>query len=83
MRYSSHVIHTNVLPSHHFHQSDWTETKKCDKTNGQTERFNATLIKLLRVYAEENQTNWHLYLEFVVMAYRKRFIHQQDLHLIL
>ena len=42
------------------------------QTNGQTERFNATLIKLLRVHAEENPANWHLYLDFVVMAYRKK-----------
>lgn len=42
------------------------------QTNGLTEKFNGTLIKMLRTHAEENPTNWHLCLDLVVMAYRKR-----------
>ena len=37
------------------------------QTNGSTERFDGTLIKMLRTHTEENPTNWHLYLDFVVI----------------
>jgi hypothetical protein len=42
------------------------------QTNGLTKKFNGILIKMLRTHAEENPTNWHLYIDLVVMAYRKR-----------
>ena len=42
------------------------------RTDGQTERFNQTLIEALRKHSETNPTNWHLWLPFVLMAYRSR-----------
>ena len=38
--------------------------------NGQVERFNRTLIKMIRAYIEEDQTDWDLYLHCLTAAYR-------------
>ena len=42
------------------------------QTNGQTERFNQTFIKLIRIHAENNPQIWDKWIPFVTMAYRFR-----------
>ena len=42
------------------------------RTNGLTERFNQTLIQMLRKTTEENKLDWPKWLPFVAMAYRSR-----------
>ena len=42
------------------------------QTNGLTERFNETFIKLIRIHAENNPENWDKWIPFVTMAYRIR-----------
>lgn len=42
------------------------------RTNGQTERFNQTLMEALRKHAEGNPTNWDKWIPYVLMAYRSR-----------
>jgi hypothetical protein len=40
------------------------------QTDGQTERFNKTLIDMLSMYVNSRQTDWDLYLPYVLFAYR-------------
>ena len=40
------------------------------QTNGLTERFNHTLITMLSHYVNENQSDWDIYLPYVMCAYR-------------
>ncbi len=42
------------------------------RTNGQTERFNQTLVNALRKYAELNKQLWNAWLPYVLLAYRSR-----------
>ncbi|RNA39954.1 gag-pol fusion [Brachionus plicatilis] len=42
------------------------------RTNGITERFNQTLIEAFRKLSEANIRKWHVYLPYVLMAYRSR-----------
>ena len=42
------------------------------RTNGLTERFNATLINSLRKQAEEEPVKWNKWLPLVLLAYRSR-----------
>ena len=42
------------------------------RTNGLTERFNATLVKSLRKQAEEEPLKWDKWLPLVLLAYRSR-----------
>ena len=42
------------------------------RTNGQTERFNKTLIISLRKHAEQNPLNWAKWLDYVLLSYRNR-----------
>jgi hypothetical protein len=42
------------------------------RTNGQTERFNQTLINSLRKHCEANPNDWHLWLPYILLAYRSR-----------
>jgi hypothetical protein len=39
------------------------------QTNGLTERFNHTLVTMLRQYIDEHQTDWDTYLPYVMFAY--------------
>jgi hypothetical protein len=39
------------------------------QTNGLTERFNHTLVTMLRQYTNEHQTDWDIYLPYVMFAY--------------
>ena len=48
-------------------------------TNGQCERFNATLISSLRKHCEKHPTDWVQWLPFVLMSYRSR-IHSTTGH---
>ena len=40
------------------------------QTNGQTERFNKTLVDMLSMYTETHQKDWDVYLPYVLHAYR-------------
>ena len=40
------------------------------QTDGQTERFNATLMQYIRKFIEDEPENWDLHLEFAAYAYR-------------
>jgi hypothetical protein len=40
------------------------------KCNGETERYNQTLCRMLAAYSDANQTNWDLFLPLVMFAYR-------------
>ena len=40
------------------------------QTNGLTERLNHTLVTMLSNYVDENQTDWDIYLPYVMCAYR-------------
>ena len=40
------------------------------QANGSVERFNKTLIKMLSMYCQSDQTKWDQYLQQVMMAYR-------------
>ena len=40
------------------------------QSDGFIERFNHTLVSLLRSYTNENQTDWDVQIPFVIMAYR-------------
>lgn len=40
------------------------------RTDGQTERFNATLVQYLRKFVKENQEDWDEHLQFAAYAYR-------------
>ena len=42
------------------------------RTNGQTERFNATLVKALRKHCEKNVLEWPKWLSFILYSYRSR-----------
>ena len=42
------------------------------QTNGLTERFNRTLIQSLKKHCENEPTEWHRWIPFVLMAYRTR-----------
>jgi len=42
------------------------------RTNGQTERFNQTLVNALRKHAELNNQLWNAWLPYVLLAYRSR-----------
>jgi hypothetical protein len=42
------------------------------QANGHTERFNGTLITMLKKHAEENPEDWDKWLPFVLLAYRTR-----------
>ena len=39
------------------------------QTNGLTERFNHTLVTMLRQYIDDHQTDWDVYLPYVMFAY--------------
>jgi hypothetical protein len=39
------------------------------ETDGQTERFNSSLLKLLRVYCDGNQANWDVWLQSCCFVY--------------
>jgi hypothetical protein len=41
-------------------------------TNGQTERFNYTLINSLRKHCESHLSDWYKWLPFILMSYRTR-----------
>ena len=41
--------------------------------NGLTERCNGTIKRMLKTYANENQTDWDQYLELVLFAYRTSY----------
>jgi len=43
------------------------------QTQGLVERFNGTLIGMLKMYASEAQTDWDLYLPRVLFAYRTSY----------
>jgi hypothetical protein len=38
--------------------------------NGQTERFNRTLVNMLLIYTDTHQKDWNIYLLYVLHAYR-------------
>ena len=40
------------------------------QSDGLVERFNRTLLQMLSIYVDENQSNWDEQLPFVLMAYR-------------
>ena len=40
------------------------------QTNGLTERFNGTLVKMLGMYCNKQQNNWDIYIPYVLFAYR-------------
>uniref|UniRef100_A0A8C2FFZ9 Gypsy retrotransposon integrase-like protein 1 n=1 Tax=Cyprinus carpio TaxID=7962 RepID=A0A8C2FFZ9_CYPCA len=40
------------------------------QSNGLVERFNRTLLTMLSLFVDENQTNWDCLLPYVMMAYR-------------
>jgi IS30 family transposase len=42
------------------------------RTNGQTERFNQILVNILRKYSEDNTSDWHRWIPFVLYSYRAR-----------
>ena len=42
------------------------------QANGQTENFNKTLITCLKKHTEEEPSKWHLWIPYVLMAYRSR-----------
>ncbi|MFM7683964.1 MAG: RNase H-like domain-containing protein [Bacteroidota bacterium] len=42
------------------------------RCNGQTERFNATLMECLRKHTDSDKENWHNWIPFVLMAYRTK-----------
>ena len=42
------------------------------RTNGLTERFNRTLCDALRKHAEADPLQWHKWLPYVLMSYRRR-----------
>jgi hypothetical protein len=39
------------------------------QTNGQTERFNWTLMNILSMYMDTHQKNWDIYLPYVLHVY--------------
>ena len=45
-------------------------TSRNPKGNGQTERYNKTLIRMIRAYLSDNQTDWDLNLGCLAAAYR-------------
>ena len=46
-------------------------------TNGQTERFNLTLISALRKHCEAHPSDWYKWIPYVLMSYRTR-IHSRQ-----
>jgi transposase InsO family protein len=42
------------------------------RTNGQTERFNHTLVEALRKHAEENSELWPKWIPYVLLSFRTR-----------
>lgn len=42
------------------------------RTNGQTERLNATIVSSLRKHALEDRSNWNKWIPYVLLAYRTR-----------
>jgi hypothetical protein len=40
------------------------------QTNGQTERFNRTLMNILAMYIKAYQKDWNMYLPYVLYIYR-------------
>lgn len=42
------------------------------RTNGQTERLNATIVSSLRKHAIEDRSNWDKWIPYVLLAYRTR-----------
>jgi hypothetical protein len=53
-----------------FHVKKLNTTSYHPQTNGLTERFNQTLTTMLSHYVNEKQTDWDLYLPYVLFAYR-------------
>ena len=43
------------------------------ETQGLVERFNGTLIRLIKMFVEENQKNWDVYLPRLLFAYRTAY----------
>ena len=41
-------------------------------TNGLTERFNQTLVRMLSKHAEDDPTNWHKWIPYVLLSYRSK-----------
>ena len=39
------------------------------QTNGQTERFNKTLLDMLSMFTSENQDDWDVFIPFITFAY--------------
>ena len=56
----THELEIHVLKTSAFHL----------QTNGQTERFNRTLMNMLAMYTEAHQKDWDTYLPYVLHAYR-------------
>ena len=50
-----------------------TSTAYHPQTQGLVERFNATLISMLKTYVNEQQTDWDVYLPRVLFAYRTSY----------
>ena len=55
---------------HVFHVKKLNTTSYHPQTNGLTERFNHTLCAMLSHYTSQNQTDWDVYLPYVLLAYR-------------
>jgi hypothetical protein len=56
----THELEIHALKTSAFHP----------QTNGQTERFNRTLMNMLAMYTEAHQKDWDTYLPYVLHAYR-------------
>ena len=59
---------TEIAKEMEIHAS-WTSAFHL-QTNGQTERFNKTLVDMLSMYTEKHQKDWDVYLPYVLHAYR-------------
>jgi hypothetical protein len=55
---------------HVFHVRKLNTTAYHPQTNGLTERFNHTLCTMLSHYCNQHQTDWDVYLPYVLFAYR-------------
>ena len=56
----THELEIHVLKTSAFHL----------QTNGQTERFNRTLMNILAMYTKAHQKDWDTYLPYILHAYR-------------